>query len=124
VRRDAGAWVVPSMVERCRAEWGLYHWSEYDQFARDQGITIIYHERGDLPLAFHHDRTVFVRRSRSKRQTARRIWHEMSHIVAFPLNFLFWESLDWGELVISKTERRNDDFMRLFPIWDDGAHFS
>lgn len=116
---ESGLWVVPEMVQRLRAEWGLYHWTEFDAFLADRQITIHYHRRQDMPRAFHRKRTIYVRRSRSRLLTARAVWHEAGHVVAFPLNFVYWETLDWGEMWISKTEKRNSDFVRFFPVWDD-----
>lgn len=121
---DDGRWVVPGMVRRLRAVWGIWYWNEYEEFAAEHGIRIVYHEDACLPRAYHVGRVVFARRSKSQLLAARAVWHEISHILAFPLNWQYWEAIDWGELVISQTERRNNDFAAQFPVWDSDLPLS
>jgi|GEM_PF-5890495 len=113
-----GQWVVPEMVQRYRLFYGTYRWNEYERFAADWDITIIVHERTDAPAAFHLDRIVFLRDLRVGTILARRAWHEIGHIIAFPFNSLYWSKVPWGYLVERKTEKRTSDFARLFPVWD------
>jgi hypothetical protein len=110
------------MVKRLRWELGFYCWDQYEQFAEHHGIAIRFHDRDDLPSAFHHGRTMFLRRGMPARIMAKRAWHEISHIIAFPLNWVYWETVPLGHVMEAKTERRTDDFAHLFPLWDVASY--
>lgn len=114
-----GQWVVAEMAKRFRDHYGIYRWHEYERFGHDWDIEIRIHDRGGVPPAFHVERIVLLRDLRIRPILARRAWHEIGHIIAFPFNSLYWSNVPWGYLVERKTEKRTSDFARLFPIWDN-----
>lgn len=116
-----GQWVVPDMVTRYRQLYGLYGWHEYERFAGDWEIAIRLHHRSDVPSAFHVGRTIVLRHSPIRIITAKRAWHEIGHIIAFPFNCLYWDDVPWGDLVERKVERRTADFAETFPVWDSSV---
>lgn len=116
---DNGRWVGRDMAQRFRAEYGVYAWWEYREFAAAVGVRLLFHDRMDIPIACHYDRTVFVRQNSTAQLLARRVWHELVHIVALPCNHLYWETRPFGIRTIAKLEQRVEDFVTAFPVWDE-----
>lgn len=110
-------WVAWEAAARLRTSMGIYHWWEWRRFLEDHGTPIVEHDDDAVPVAFHCHGTIFIRRGALACVIAQRVWHEVAHLMIFPLNWHHWERQPLGHVVVAKTERRCDQFAAAFPVW-------
>lgn len=111
--------VAFDLARRLREELGVYQASEWDRFAATLGVRCV--EQPALPAwqpAMLVHRTLYFRPDAPQSELSWWAFHELAHLVRHPGNFQFWESLPWGDLVLSKQEHLASEFALLFPVWD------
>lgn len=113
-------WVAADVARRFQRMMGRYRWDEWERFASDYGLEVIVKDLPQRFPAFHIGRYVCLQGGMSDFETARCAWHEIGHFLLHRGGFVFWDSLQWGYLVVGKRERQADEFAATFPVWTDG----
>lgn len=112
-------WVVPGVVDRLRAERGLYGVSEWERFLAEHGLYCSFEEMPVEVPALVAGNAILVQDGLPDDVTALLVWHEAGHIVLHAGNREFWISRPLGRSTIRKMERQAWEFAYLFPDWSE-----